>query len=80
MAGQRRIGVGMVGHGFMGRAHTHAWHTVARHFGVPLLPDFTAGLQGRLALDAALPSTGHGTRQDVPEAGESTRTFERSTI
>ncbi|HEY1703337.1 MAG TPA: Gfo/Idh/MocA family oxidoreductase [Trebonia sp.] len=37
------IGVGMVGYSFMGRAHSHAWHTVARAFpDVPLKPELTA--------------------------------------
>jgi len=36
---QRRIGVGMIGYAFMGRAHSHAWRNVARVFDVPLEPD-----------------------------------------
>ena len=37
------IGVGMVGYAFMGRAHSQAWHTVARAFpDVPLRPELTA--------------------------------------
>jgi predicted dehydrogenase len=37
------IGIGMVGYAFMGRAHSHAWHTVARAFpGVPLKPRLAA--------------------------------------
>jgi predicted dehydrogenase len=37
------IGIGMVGYSFMGRAHSQAWHTVARAFpDVPLKPELTA--------------------------------------
>jgi len=32
------IGVGMVGHAFMGAVHTHAWRSVHRFFDVPLVP------------------------------------------
>ncbi|MBO0801904.1 MAG: Gfo/Idh/MocA family oxidoreductase [Nocardiopsaceae bacterium] len=40
---QRPIGIGMVGYAFMGRAHSHAWHTVSRAFGdVPLKPRLAA--------------------------------------
>jgi predicted dehydrogenase len=39
----REIGIGMVGYAFMGRAHSHAWHTVARAFpDVPLAPRLAA--------------------------------------
>jgi predicted dehydrogenase len=34
-----RIGVGMIGYAFMGRAHSHAWRNVARVFDVPVEPD-----------------------------------------
>jgi predicted dehydrogenase len=37
-AGDGTIGVGMVGHAFMGRVHSHAWRTVHRFFDVPLAP------------------------------------------
>jgi predicted dehydrogenase len=38
-----RIGVGMVGYAFMGRAHSHAWHTVARAFpDLPIQPELAA--------------------------------------
>ncbi|TCO46486.1 Gfo/Idh/MocA family protein [Actinocrispum wychmicini] len=37
-AGDGTIGVGMVGHAFMGRVHTHAWRTVHHFFDVPLTP------------------------------------------
>jgi len=36
------IGVGMVGYAFMGRAHSLAWNTVDRVFGVPLRPRLAA--------------------------------------
>ncbi|MFC5290539.1 Gfo/Idh/MocA family protein [Actinokineospora guangxiensis] len=32
------IGVGMIGHAFMGAVHSHAWRTVHRFFPVPLTP------------------------------------------
>ncbi|MBP2325519.1 putative dehydrogenase [Kibdelosporangium banguiense] len=37
-AGDGTIGVGMVGHAFMGRVHSHAWRTVHRFYDVPLAP------------------------------------------
>jgi predicted dehydrogenase len=36
------IGVGLVGYGFMGRAHSLAWNTVASVFDVPLRPRLAA--------------------------------------
>lgn len=36
------IGVGMVGHAFMGRVHSHAWRTAERFFDLPLTPDMAA--------------------------------------
>jgi predicted dehydrogenase len=36
--GEGTIGVGMVGHAFMGRVHSHAWRTVHHFFEVPLAP------------------------------------------
>ncbi|WP_219412642.1 Gfo/Idh/MocA family protein [Pseudonocardia nigra] len=36
----------MVGHAFMGRAHSQAWHTVGRAFDLPLRP-VTAAIAGR---------------------------------
>ena len=38
--------VGMVGHGFMGRVHAHAWRTAHRFFDLPRTPQLTA-LAGR---------------------------------
>ncbi|MEV5827822.1 Gfo/Idh/MocA family oxidoreductase [Spirillospora sp. NPDC052242] len=40
------VGVGMVGHAFMGRAHSQAWRSVGPFFGPPLTPVMTA-LAGR---------------------------------
>jgi len=39
---QAGIGVGLVGYGFMGRAHSLAWNTVASVFDVPLRPRLAA--------------------------------------
>ncbi|WP_367138386.1 Gfo/Idh/MocA family protein [Saccharothrix sp. HUAS TT1] len=36
------IGVGMVGHAFMGAVHSHAWRSVHRFFDVPLTPRLAA--------------------------------------
>ena len=44
----RRVRVGMVGYGFMGMAHAHAWRTAHRFFDLPLTPELTA-LAGRNA-------------------------------
>jgi len=41
-----RIGVGMVGHAFMGAVHSHAWRTAHRFFDLPLIPDLSV-LGGR---------------------------------
>ena len=38
--------VGMVGHAFMGAAHSHAWRTAPRFFDLPLAPELTV-LAGR---------------------------------
>jgi predicted dehydrogenase len=37
-----KLRVGMVGYGFMGRAHSHAWRTAHRFFDLPLCPEMTA--------------------------------------
>ncbi|MER7548012.1 Gfo/Idh/MocA family oxidoreductase [Spirillospora sp. NPDC127506] len=42
------VGVGMVGHAFMGRAHSQAWRSVGPFFGPPLTP-VMAALAGRSA-------------------------------
>ena len=39
---QAGIGIGLVGYGFMGRAHSLAWNTVASVFDVPLRPRLAA--------------------------------------
>jgi predicted dehydrogenase len=44
--GSPSIGVGMVGYAFMGRAHSHAWRTVASAFDLPMRP-VMAALAGR---------------------------------
>ncbi len=41
-----RLGVAMIGHSFMGAAHSQAWHTAPRFFDLPLDP-VTAVLCGR---------------------------------
>ncbi|MQA77961.1 MAG: gfo/Idh/MocA family oxidoreductase [Streptosporangiales bacterium] len=41
-----RIGIGMVGHAFMGAAHSHAWRTAHRFFDLPVVPHL-AVLGGR---------------------------------
>jgi predicted dehydrogenase len=40
--------IGLVGHGFMGRIHSHAWQSVGRAFDLPLVPELTA-IAGRNA-------------------------------
>ncbi|QFU94002.1 Gfo/Idh/MocA family protein [Amycolatopsis sp. YIM 10] len=45
-AGGERIGVGLVGHAFMGAVHSHAWRNVHRFFDTPLTP-VLAALGGR---------------------------------
>ncbi|CAN5141609.1 Gfo/Idh/MocA family oxidoreductase [soil metagenome] len=41
-----RLGVGMIGYAFMGKAHSHAWRTAPRFFELPLHPEMTV-LAGR---------------------------------
>jgi predicted dehydrogenase len=36
------LGIGMVGYGFMGRAHSQAWRTVGHMFELPLMPRLAA--------------------------------------
>jgi predicted dehydrogenase len=50
------IGIGMVGHGFMGSVHTHAWRSVDRLFDAPLRPELVAvcGLRWPEAQEAAV--------------------------
>ncbi|WP_372666144.1 Gfo/Idh/MocA family protein [Amycolatopsis kentuckyensis] len=36
--GRETIGIGMVGHAFMGAVHSHAWRSVHRFFDPPLVP------------------------------------------
>ena len=49
--GRPRLGVGMVGHAFMGAAHSQAWRTAPRFFELPLRTEMTA-LAGRTAESA----------------------------
>jgi predicted dehydrogenase len=45
-SGGGRIGIGMVGHAFMGAVHSHAWRTAHRFFDLPMVPHL-AVLGGR---------------------------------
>jgi predicted dehydrogenase len=40
--GRKALGIGMVGYGFMGRAHSQAWRTVDHFFDLPLRPRMAA--------------------------------------
>ena len=42
MTSAKPLRVGMVGHAFMGAAHSHAWRTAPRFFDLPLQPQLTA--------------------------------------
>ncbi|GAB2979782.1 Gfo/Idh/MocA family protein [Saccharothrix stipae] len=53
------IGVGMVGHAFMGAVHSHAWRSVHRFFDVPLTPRL-AVLGGRDAVRTKDAATKYG--------------------
>ncbi|WP_033438543.1 Gfo/Idh/MocA family protein [Saccharothrix sp. NRRL B-16314] len=53
------IGVGMVGHAFMGAVHSHAWRNVHRFFDVPLTPRL-AVLGGRDAARTGQAATKYG--------------------
>ena len=37
------LGVGLVGHAFMGAAHSQAWRTAGRFFDLPWEPDMAVG-------------------------------------
>ncbi len=54
-AAGRMLRVGMVGHGFMGAAHSHAWRTAHRFFELPATPQMTAvaGRDARRVAEAA---------------------------
>ena len=41
-AGQRELGIGMVGYAFMGAAHSQAWRTVGRVYDLPIVPRMRA--------------------------------------
>ncbi|MGP9537308.1 Gfo/Idh/MocA family protein [Brachybacterium sp. AOP43-C2-M15] len=67
--------VGMVGYGFMGAAHSHAWRTAHRFFDLPLLPELRtlAGRTESAVADAAerYGFAAHTTRwQDLVEDPE----------
>ncbi|WP_280403753.1 Gfo/Idh/MocA family protein [Nocardia brasiliensis] len=49
---RRTLGIGLVGHAFMGRAHSHAWRSADAFFELPLRPVLSA-LAGRDAARAA---------------------------
>ncbi|GAA2698190.1 MULTISPECIES: Gfo/Idh/MocA family protein [Actinosynnema] len=57
-----RIGVGLVGHAFMGAVHSQAWRTVGHFFDVPLVPDL-AVLCGRDALRTRASADKYGWRE-----------------
>jgi len=48
--------VGLIGHAFMGAAHSHAWRTAPRFFDLPLTPQLTV-LAGRDAASVAAAAT-----------------------
>ncbi|RBY98003.1 gfo/Idh/MocA family oxidoreductase [Blastococcus sp. TF02-8] len=50
-----RLRVGMVGHAFMGAAHSHAWRTAPRFFDLPMEPELAvvAGRHAARVADAA---------------------------
>ena len=55
MTNAPRLGVGMVGYAFMGRAHSQAWRVAHRFFDLPLRPEMpcSPGAQGPLHEAAA---------------------------
>jgi predicted dehydrogenase len=58
-AGRPVLGVGMVGYGFMGAAHSHAWRTAAHVLDLPLTPRMVA-LCGRDAAAAGAAARRYG--------------------
>ena len=60
------LGVGMVGHAFMGAAHSQAWRTAGRFFDLPLSPDM-AVLCGRDAATAQAAADRLGWRHVVTD-------------
>jgi predicted dehydrogenase len=58
-SGRAVLGVGMVGHGFMGAAHSHAWRTAAHVLDLPLVPRMVA-LSGRDAAAAGAAARRYG--------------------
>jgi len=61
-----RLGVGMVGHAFMGLAHSHAWQTAPRFFDLPLRPDL-AVVAGRDAQRTAAAAERLGWRSSTTD-------------
>ena len=64
--GSTGLGVGMVGHAFMGAAHSQAWRTAGRFFDLPLSPDM-AVLCGRDAATAQAAADRLGWRHVVTD-------------
>ena len=60
------LGVGMVGHAFMGAAHSQAWRTADRFFDLPLDPDL-AVLCGRDAARSAEAARRWGWRESATD-------------
>ena len=65
-AGRPRLRVGMVGHAFMGAAHSHAWRTAPRFFDLPMEPELAvlAGRDPARTADAAARLGWAGTETD----------------
>jgi predicted dehydrogenase len=61
-----RIGIGMVGHGFMGAVHSHAWRSVSHFFDTGLEPHL-AGLCGRDPATAAVAAARFGWAGAEPD-------------
>lgn len=62
----RPVRVGMVGYGFMGKAHSHAYHD-ALAAGRPPSPDFTDGAACQAVMEAVL-RAGRSKRWEAVEA------------
>jgi predicted dehydrogenase len=59
-----RIGIGMVGHAFMGAVHSHAWRSAHRFFDLPMVPDLAVlGGRDRVRTKAAAEKYGFATVQ-----------------
>ena len=54
-----RLGVGMVGHAFMGKAHSQAWRVAPRFFDLPMAPQMAVlGGRSRERVEAAARTLG----------------------